>query len=117
MATFEITMVDSTRELVVDAEGYAPEGPMTTFFTSDGGRGCLDSWATRIASVRIGQTDGQGRHRWEFPSAALVPTYNQAVFVDWEAMGGWAQSNAVQRVGPPAPISDLPSGVVRPTGQ
>ena len=52
MATFEITMADNTRALVIDAEGYAQEGPMTTFFVSDDGRGRLDSWATRMASVR-----------------------------------------------------------------
>lgn len=52
MAVFEITMTDSTREVVVDAEAYAIEGPMTTFFTTEDGRGRLDSWATRQASIR-----------------------------------------------------------------
>lgn len=52
MAVFEITMTDATRNLVIDAEAYGIEGPMTTFFTTDDGRGRLDSWATRVASVR-----------------------------------------------------------------
>jgi hypothetical protein len=52
MAMFEITMTDRTTECLVEAEAYQQEGPMTTFFRSDGGRGTLDSWATRLASFR-----------------------------------------------------------------
>lgn len=52
MAVFDITMTDRTTACVVEAEAYQQEGPMTTFFTSDRGRGTLDSWATRLASFR-----------------------------------------------------------------
>ncbi len=52
MATFEITMTDQSVQRVEDAEAYEQEGPMTTFFVSEGNRGRLDSWATRLASFR-----------------------------------------------------------------
>jgi len=52
MANFEITMTDQTVQRVEAAEAYEQEGPMTTFFTSEGNRGRLDSWATRLASFR-----------------------------------------------------------------
>lgn len=51
MACFELTLRDRTTEQVGDADAYQQEGPMTTFFrTGDGGR--VDSWSTRVASVR-----------------------------------------------------------------
>lgn len=52
MATFEITMTDKSVQRVDAAEAYEQEGPMTTFFVSEGNRGRLDSWATRLASFR-----------------------------------------------------------------
>jgi hypothetical protein len=48
---FEITLHDRV-ETVQAADGYQLEGPLTTFFRSDHGRGRLDSWSTRIASYR-----------------------------------------------------------------
>lgn len=51
MACFEVTLNDRTTEQVGDADAYQQEGPMTTFFrTADTGR--VDSWSTRVASVR-----------------------------------------------------------------
>ena len=51
MANFEVTMRDGNVERVDDADAYQQEGQMTTFFrTGDGGR--VDSWSTRVASVR-----------------------------------------------------------------
>ncbi len=51
MACFEVTLRDRTTEQVGDADAYQQEGPMTTFFrTGDGAR--VDSWSTRVASVR-----------------------------------------------------------------
>ena len=51
MACYEVTLRDRTTEEVGDADAYQQEGPMTTFFrTGDGGR--VDSWSTRVASVR-----------------------------------------------------------------
>ncbi len=51
MSVFEITLHDRV-ETVEAADGYQLEGPLTTFFRSDHGRGTLDSWSTRIASYR-----------------------------------------------------------------
>ena len=49
---YEITLIaDSTEQL--DADGYALEGPLTTFFRNQPGRAArLDPWSTRILSVR-----------------------------------------------------------------
>ena len=52
MATFEAVLRDGATEVVEDADTYAQEGPMTTFFRTDAGRGVVDSWATRVASIR-----------------------------------------------------------------
>lgn len=51
MACFEVTLRDRTVESVGDADAYQQEGPMTTFFRTDG-RSTVDSWSTRVASVR-----------------------------------------------------------------
>lgn len=49
---FEISFADNRCELI-EADGYAPEGPLTTFFCTEPGRTPrLDPWATRIFSVR-----------------------------------------------------------------
>ena len=54
MACYEVTLRDRTTEQVGDADAYQQEGPMTTFFrTGDGGR--VDSWSTRVASVRTAE--------------------------------------------------------------
>lgn len=51
MTTYDITMRDQTVE-VVDADAYEQEGPMTTFFEVAEGRGVVDCWSTRVASIR-----------------------------------------------------------------
>ena len=51
MASYEVTMRDRTVECVEGADAYQQEGPMTTFFRTEG-RGTVDSWSTRVASVR-----------------------------------------------------------------
>jgi hypothetical protein len=49
---FEINFSDNHCEHI-EADGYALEGPLTTFFCTDPGRTPrLDPWATRILSVR-----------------------------------------------------------------
>ena len=50
---FEITLIDSTSEHVDAADGYALEGPLTTFFrTAPGRTPRLDPWSERVLSVR-----------------------------------------------------------------
>lgn len=51
MAQFEVTLRDRSVEWVGDADAYQQEGPMTTFFRTEG-RVTVDSWSTRVASVR-----------------------------------------------------------------
>jgi hypothetical protein len=68
---FEIFFSDNHRE-DIEADGYALEGPLTTFFCTDPGRTPrLDPWATRILSVR---TDSIAviRRATEAPGLSLV---------------------------------------------
>jgi hypothetical protein len=53
--TFQITLSDSTQETIDQADAYELEGPLTTFFTSDGHTLKLSSWSTRLASFRTEQ--------------------------------------------------------------
>lgn len=52
MSSYEVTLRDKTVELVVGADAYQQEGPMTTFFHLGDGRDVVDCWSTRVASVR-----------------------------------------------------------------
>lgn len=54
MAQYEVTLRDRTVECVGDADAYQQEGPMTTFFRTEG-RATVDSWSTRVASVRTAE--------------------------------------------------------------
>jgi hypothetical protein len=49
---FDITLLDQTNDVVYDADGYAQEGPLTTFFRAEPGRPARLDWATRLLSVR-----------------------------------------------------------------
>lgn len=53
--TFEITLTDKNIETIPEADGYELEGPMTTFFTSDGHTQRLSSWSVRLASYKTEQ--------------------------------------------------------------
>lgn len=55
MARFDVMWRDGTTHTVVDADAYQQEGPMTTFFRTDGPGGRVDSWSTRMASVRTAE--------------------------------------------------------------
>ena len=46
---FELIFVDCRAEVVSGVDNYEQEGPMTTFFQSEG-RNYMDSWSLRIAS-------------------------------------------------------------------
>ena len=48
---FELIFVDGRAEVVSGVDNYEQEGPMTTFFQSEG-RNYVDSWSLRIASYR-----------------------------------------------------------------
>ena len=50
---YEITLIDDSTEMIDEADGYALEGPLTTFFRNQPGRAPrLDPWSTRVLSVR-----------------------------------------------------------------
>jgi hypothetical protein len=51
---FEVTLRDSTREMI-DGADYRQEGQMTTFFRHAEGREVVDCWSTRIASFRTSE--------------------------------------------------------------
>lgn len=53
--TFEVTLRDRTTETIDGVDGYQQEGQMTTFFQHGSGRRALDSWSTRVASVRTAE--------------------------------------------------------------
>jgi hypothetical protein len=49
---FEVTLADATVEVIEGADSFQQEGPLTTFFDSDGRRRHLDCWSVKIASIR-----------------------------------------------------------------
>jgi hypothetical protein len=49
---YVITLVDEAVEVVVGADAYQQEGPLTTFFRTSPGRAVVDCWSTRLASFR-----------------------------------------------------------------
>jgi hypothetical protein len=59
---YEIELKDGGVEVVEDADAYAQEGVLTTFFQSRDGRAVLDSWAKRLASYRTADIT---RIRWQ----------------------------------------------------
>ena len=52
---FEVTLRDSTRELIDGADAYQQEGLLTTFFRQQEGRAVVDCWSTRVASFRTAE--------------------------------------------------------------
>ncbi|MCC5950463.1 MAG: hypothetical protein JJU45_00050 [Acidimicrobiia bacterium] len=55
MQQFEVVLRDGTVERVDGADAYQPEGQLTSFFALGDGRTTVDSWSTRVASVRTAE--------------------------------------------------------------
>ena len=55
MSSYEVTLRDRSVELVLQADAYQQEGPMTTFFDLGAGRDVVDCWSTRVASIRTSE--------------------------------------------------------------
>ncbi len=53
--SFEVVLTDRRIERVAGADAFAQEGMMTSFFMLGDGRRTIDTWATRVASVRTSQ--------------------------------------------------------------
>ena len=52
---YVVTMKDRSTEEVAGADAYQQEGQMTTFFRTEGLREVVDSWSTRLFSVRTSE--------------------------------------------------------------
>jgi len=66
---FEVVLGDETVEWVDGADSFQQEGPMTTFFASDGRRGTLDCWSVKMASFRTDRIDKIIRREAGSPAA------------------------------------------------
>lgn len=73
MPTFEVVLQDRSVELVVGADAYQQEGPMTTFFRRGKGRDAIDAWSMRVASFR---TSDLRLVRRQDPAAAGLQAVN-----------------------------------------
>ena len=49
---YEVTTSDGSTEVIIGADTYQQEGPLTTFFRTEPGRRVVDGWSTRLASFR-----------------------------------------------------------------
>ncbi len=52
MGNYLVCDTESNQHLVIGANAYAPEGPLTTFYLTRKSSGIIDSWSNRIASFR-----------------------------------------------------------------
>lgn len=52
--SFEVVLTDRRIECL-SADAFTQEGTMTSFFVLGDGRRIIDTWATRVASVRTSQ--------------------------------------------------------------
>lgn len=52
MHRFTITLSNGETLTVEGVDAYQPEGPLTTFFATGSSRQTIDSWSTRLASLR-----------------------------------------------------------------
>ncbi|MEA3217760.1 MAG: hypothetical protein QOJ19_3916 [Acidimicrobiia bacterium] len=55
MARYLVQLKDQSVETVAGADAYQQEGQMTTFFRTDSARAVVDSWSTRLFSVRTSE--------------------------------------------------------------
>ena len=55
MSSYRVTLKDRTTEDIDGADAYQQEGQMTTFFCTGSGRQVVDTWSTRMASIRTSE--------------------------------------------------------------
>ncbi len=55
MASYQVILTDRSMQSVSEAHAFQQEGPMTTFFRNDEERNVVDSWSTRVFSVRTAE--------------------------------------------------------------
>ena len=78
MASYIVTLKDRSTQAVADADAYRPEGQMTTFFRTCAGRDMVDSWSTRLFSVRTTEILMIRRQDDESVRSAASPCYAQS---------------------------------------
>lgn len=80
MANYIVTMKDKSTQEVAGADAYQQEGQMTTFFRTASRRDVVDSWSTRLFSVRtteilmIRREEGAGAPDERRAARSLAPT-------------------------------------------
>jgi hypothetical protein len=72
MTIFEILFTSGETLRLEGADGYQPEGVMTTFFASGSSRSTIDSWSTRIASYRTADVVSVVRTRRDIIDLTVV---------------------------------------------
>ena len=55
MASYQVILTDRSVQEISEAHAFQQEGPMTTFFRNDEDRNVVDSWSTRVFSVRTAE--------------------------------------------------------------
>ena len=70
---YEVVLADGQTEVIRGANGYVPEGPMTTFFTSARSRAAIDSRSERVASFRTADIRRILRRELEAAGLRAVP--------------------------------------------
>ena len=70
---YEVVLADGVIELIQGANGYVPEGPLTTFFNSSRSRAAIDSRAERLGSFRTADIRRITRRDEESAGLRAVP--------------------------------------------
>jgi len=70
---FEVILSDSETQVIRGANGYAQEGPLTTFFSSPRSRAQIDSRSERLGSFRTADIRRIVRRELEEVGLRAVP--------------------------------------------
>jgi hypothetical protein len=70
---FEVVLSDSEMQVIRGANGYAQEGPLTTFFSSPRSRAQIDSRSERLGSFRTADIRRIVRRELEEVGLRAVP--------------------------------------------
>jgi hypothetical protein len=70
---FEVVLSDGQTEVVLGANGYVQEGPLTTFFSSPRSRAQIDSRSERLGSFRTAEIRRIVRREIEDAGLRAVP--------------------------------------------
>lgn len=55
VTSYQVTLKDRSVERIDHVDAYQQEGSMTTFFRTASGRRVVDTWSTRVASIRTSE--------------------------------------------------------------